>query len=82
MKLKNWLYFKRSLQGCCFEFQTFYQQKYYKYMLTGFIGLPRETHLIHTIWKFSLYICQENTVERKSVIILLDKNWKTKMGMK
>ena len=49
-------------------------------MLTGFIGLPRETHLIHNICKFSLYICQENTVERKSVVILLDKNWKTKNG--
>lgn len=51
-------------------------------MLTAFIGLPKETHLIRNIEKFSLYICQENTVESKSVVILLDKNWKTKTIMK
>lgn len=51
-------------------------------MLIAFIGLPKETHLIRNIEKFSLYICQENTVESKSVVILLDKNWKTKTIMK
>lgn len=51
-------------------------------MLIGFIGLSKETHLIRNIGKFSLYICQENRVESESVVILLDKNWKTKTIMK
>lgn len=42
-------------------------------MLIEFIGLPKETHLIHNTWKYCLWICSENMVESKSDVILTIK---------